>query len=322
MEPSIKPKAGPKDFFLWLGAMVALYSSVVAFLTLTFEYINNAFPDALSYSYDPYSGSIKFAIATLVVAFPLFLALMRLIRRDIARAQEKSDLWVRRWALYLTIFIAGVTIAVDLVTLIYYFLDGEVTVRFLLKVVMVLLVASAGLMHFLADIWGYWITYPGRAQSVGWAVAVLIVLTIASGFLIIGSPMDARLYKFDEQKVSDLQNIQWQLLSYYQQKGELPQTLAQLVDPISGSVVPVDSQTGAEYTYSAKGLTFTLCAVFNKENRPGQYTNPYISARPVAAPGEKGIDLAQKPWDHGPGNTCFSRTIDPERYPVFTKGTK
>lgn len=321
MDISIKPKVGPKDFFLWLGAMVALYSSVVAFITLTFQYINTAFPDALSYSYDPYSGSIKFAIATLIVTFPLFLVLMRLIRRDISKVAEKSDLWVRRWALYLTIFIAGITIAADLVTLIYYFLDGEVTMRFLLKVLIVLLVAGGGLMHFLADIWGYWITYPARAMYVGWAVAALLVVTVVLGFFIIGSPMDARLYKYDEQKVSDLQNIQWQVVNFYQQKGRLPASLQELVDPISGLVIPVDPQSGEQYSYKAADLSFELCASFNMDARPNAQYQMY--ARPMSEP-ELGVDgdLAQSPWNHGPGEMCFDREIDPERYPLYSKGPK
>ena len=313
MDTPLKPKVGPKDFFLWLGALVALYSSVISIITLTFQYINSAFPDPLSYSYDPYSGSIKFAIATLIVAFPLFLVLMRLIRKDMTVHAEKSDLWVRRWALYLTIFVAGVTIATDLVTLIYYFLDGEITTRFILKVAIVLLVAAAGLMHFLADIWGYWIKFPQRAQYVGWGVGVLIVVTIGLGFLIIGSPMDARLYKFDEQKVNDLTSIQWQIVNYYQQKGSLPVALSELQDPISGFMVPVDPQTGAPYSYSSNKLAFRLCASFNKDSRP----NGQGMARPVE-PGIDG-DMSYAPWNHGTGDMCFDRTIDPERYPLYKK---
>lgn len=317
MDTPTKPKAGPKDFFLWLGAMVALYSSVVAFLTLTFEYINNAFPDPLAYSYDPYSGSIKFAIATLVVASPLFLVLMRIIRSDIAKVPEKADIWVRRWALYLTVFIAGFTVATDLVTLIYYFLDGEITMRFALKVLIVLLVAGAGLLHFLADIWGYWLSYPKRALYVSYAVGILIVATIASGFLIIGSPMDARLYKFDDQKVSDLQNIQWQVVNFYQQKGKVPASLQELVDPISGWTLPADPQTGEQYSYKADGTSFQLCANFNKESRLGALG----VSRPMQSIKEPGVDgdLAFSPWNHGSGVMCFDRNIDSERYPLFKK---
>ena len=139
-----KPKTTPKDFFLWAGAMVALYVSVFSLITLLFEYTNYAFPDALDYYVDPYSGSIRFAMASLIVLFPIFLLLMRLIRNDIVRSPEKRDLWIRRWALYLTVFVAGAAIAIDLITLINYFLGGDLTTRFALKVVIVLLGCRGG----------------------------------------------------------------------------------------------------------------------------------------------------------------------------------
>jgi hypothetical protein len=309
---TLKPKAGPRDFFLWLGAMVALYASVVSFLTLFFEYINRAYPDPLEYWVDPYSGAIRFSIATLVVAFPLFLVLMRLIRSDIQTTPEKKDLWVRKWALYLTLFIAAFTIAVDVVVLINTFLGGEATIRFLLKTLVVFLVAGGGFLHFLADVRGYWVANPAKAQYVGYGALLVVVATIFSGFLIIGSPMDQRLYRFDEQKVQDLQSIQWQVRDHWQTQGALPESLDVLSDPFTGYSVPKDAQTGAAYEYMrVSETTFELCATFNKDSRGNQYD----AMRQVDFP-QGDLD---GPFMHSSGRTCFSRTIDPEKYPVFPK---
>ncbi len=306
-----RPKTTPKDFFLWAGAMVALYVSIFSLITLLFEYINYAFPDALQYNVDPYSGTIRFAMASLIVLFPVFLLLMRLIRNDIARTPEKRDLWIRRWALFLTVFVAGAAIAVDLITLINYFLGGDLTTRFALKVVVVLLVAGAGLLHFLADIWGYWVQYPSRAQMVGWGAGVAIIASIVAGFFIMGSPNQIRLYRFDDQKVSDLQNIQWQIVNFWQQKERLPKTLTEVSDPISGFNIPLDPQSGEQYVYKTTGaLSFELCATFNANGRSTQTTERTV---PVPVGGK---DI-QDTWQHGPGEVCFARTIDPERYPPF-----
>ena len=312
-----KPKTTPKDFFLWAGAMVALYVSVFSLITLLFEYINYAFPDVLEYYVDPYSGTIRFAMASLIVLFPVFLLLMRLIRNDIARNAEKRDLWIRRWALFLTVFVAGAAIAIDLITLINYFLGGDLTTRFALKVVVVLLVAGAGLMHFLADIWGYWVQYPSRAQTVGWAAGALILASIVAGFFIMGSPNQIRLYRFDDQKVTDLQNIQWQVVNYWQQKESLPASLEDLRDPISNSIIPTDPATGESYTYKRNGpLDFALCATFAAEG--GQNGMQGRSYPVPAEPKSAGTDI-QDNWQHAAGEVCFDRSIDPERYPPYNK---
>lgn len=311
-----KPRVTPKDFFLWAGAMISLYVSVVSFLALFFDYINVAFPDPLNPVVDPYSTGIRLAIASLVVLFPVFLILMYFIRRDVAKYHEKKNLWVRRWALVLTIFIAGATLVIDLITLINTYLNGELTTHFILKVVIVFLVMAAGLMHFLADMWGYWDENPSYARSVAIAVAILIVGTVAAGFLIIGTPGQVRLYRFDDEKVSDLQSIQSEIVGYWQSDGALPANLSDLSDSISGYSVPTDEQTGAAYDYKLLGTySFQLCADFNA---PTQADSPTLETSAVPEPmGVSGQDLAQDSWYHGAGDVCFTRTINPNRYPVI-----
>lgn len=308
-------KVTPKDFFLWVGAMVALYGSAIAFITLLFQYINYAFPDPLGYSYvDPFSGGMRFAMASLIVLVPVAIALMRLIRNDIKETPAKSELWIRRWALMLTLFITGAAIVIDLIVLINNFLGGDLTTPFILKVLVVLSVAGLAFMHFLADLWGYWTENPGRAQVVGYSVGILVVAAIISGFFIMGTPGEVRLKRFDSQKVSDLQNIQYQIVNFWQQKERLPDTLNEVADPLSGASIPKDPQSGEEYRYEKTGpMTFKLCAAFNAQSTPEE------ASRARAYEPLYGAESWN--WQHGEGEQCFERTIDPERYPPYEKPT-
>lgn len=312
MQP--KPRVTPKDFFLWVGAMAALYASVVSFITLLFEYINYVFPDSLQHYVDPYSGSIRFAIASLIVLFPVFLILMRVIRRDIARDPSRVEIWVRRWVLFLTLFVAGITLVIDLIVLINTFLGGELTARFVLKVAVVFLVVGGVFLHFLSDLWGYWNRNPARAKLVGYGAALAIVVAIISGFFIMGTPGEQRALRFDEQRVGDLQGIQWQTVNYYQQKGSLPANLEALADPIGGYIPPRDPETGEPYEYRRLGgaLGFELCATFSTSGRGDRLERSRV---PVPIDGGEELDT----WQHEAGRVCFERTIDPERYPLFGK---
>ena len=311
-----KSRVTPKDFFLWAGAMIALYVSVFSFLALVFDYINYAFPDQLSpyYGGDPYQGGVSYEMASLIVLFPIFLILMRVIHNAIAKDSSRRDVWVRRWALFLTLFIAAATLAIDLITLIMYFLNGEISERFILKVLLVLLVAGAGFLHFIADLRGYWEGNAQKAKAIAWACGILIVLTIGSGFLIIGTPAQARNYLLDEQKVSDLQTIQSQVVTYWQQEGKLPTSLDPLNDPLSGVTVPTDAQSGQSYDYKVLGnLSFQLCATFNSVTDPNAITPDMLS---IPTPeGPAGSQDLSDSWYHDAGNQCFSRSIDPARYP-------
>jgi hypothetical protein len=312
-------KVTPKDFFLWFAAMLFLYTGVFNFIALVWNYINYTFPDPLAYyPSDPYQSGISWEMATLIVLSPLFLILMWWIHRSIRNDATRGEIWIRRWALYLTLFIAGVTIAVDLIYVLYAFLNGtDLTTRFLLKALVVLLVAAAGFMHFIADLWGYWEQFPMRNRAVAWATIALVILTIIAGFFIVGTPSQARLYRYDQQKINDLQSIQYQIVNYWQSKQKLPANLSDLNDPLSNFAVPSDPQPGDAYTYQATGpLSFKLCATFNAGSRG---SNPSENAPMIPAPMGAAGKAIQDNWQHGAGQTCFDRTIDPQRYPPFSK---
>lgn len=316
----------PKDFFLWLTAIGALYGSVTAFFTLMFTYINIAFPDPLAYSGDPFGSSARVAMATLIVLIPVMLAALLTIRRDIVRTPGKADIWVRRWALVLTIFIASATAAVDLITIINSFLGGEITMRFALKALIVLLIATLVALHFWADLWGYWTTHRRKVNMVGAGVGALAVMTIIAGFLIIGSPSQIRALRLDQQRVDDLTNLQYSITNYWQQKRALPSSLEALRDPLMGSTVPVDPQTQQPYEYQVVGpLQFSICANFSANSRDtrgqGEYRGDYAVSYPNAGYMEPSF-AGQDSFAHGVGRTCFTRTIDPDKYPPFEGAAK
>ena len=313
-----KPKITAKDFFLWAGAMVAFYWSIIAFIFLVFDYINYTFPNALAYyPADPYQSGISYEMASIIVLLPLYLFLMRLIRADISRDPSRREVWVRRWALILTLFVAGIAIAVDLITLLTTFLNGEaLTVAFLLKVLVILLVAGGVFLHFVSDLRGYWDVFPARRRAVGAGVAVLAFLTIVAGFFIVGTPQEARLARFDTQKVNDLQNIQSQVIYFWQAKQKLPGTITDLNNSLAYGPVPTDPETGASYEYlPGEGYAFQLCATFNAESRAG-YARSAASAAPVPEAVKR---MPPDNWQHGACRVCYERIIDPSFYPPLNK---
>lgn len=311
-----KPRVTPKDFFLWAGAMVALYWSVISFIYLIFNYIDYTFPTPLSFApIDPYESGVGYEMASIIVLLPIYLVLAWLIRSDVKRDPSRKNIWVRRWALILTLFVTGAAIAVDLITVLTTFLNGEsFTVSFLYKALLILLAAAAAFMHFIADLWGYWDEYPERKRSVAIGVAVLAAVTILAGFFIIGTPSQARAYREDEQKVSDLQTIQNDIVNYWQQNGTLPGSLAKIGQPLTGGSLPIDEQTGQAYEYIVVGRTsFKLCADFNATTAPYAITQSELST-PVPLAGGGATAVADS-WYHDAGNQCFLRVINPEQYP-------
>ena len=124
----------------------------VLLITLLFQYINVWFPDPLDYYYQGILNSIRWSSASLLVMFPVYILMGWLIQREFAADPSHREIGVRKWLVYLTLFAAAVTIIIDVITLVYNFLGGELTMRFFLKILVVLLVAAAVFGYYFLDL--------------------------------------------------------------------------------------------------------------------------------------------------------------------------
>ncbi len=299
-------KTSPRDFFLQVLSNLFLYYCAGWLVSLLYDYINFAFGSTGGYYYGGsawFSGSMRWAIASLVIVFPVYVLVTRFINRDLAKHPEKKDLRIRKWMMYLTLALASLALIIDVIALLYQFLSGEFALTFFLKVLAVAVVSGL--------VWGYY--YYELRRDAGkhapsrmifrYISIALVAITIIGGFFIVGSPTTARQRQYDMQRVSDLQTIQWQLVNYWQSKQMLPASLDQLNDPISGYMVPVDPE-GAAYGYKKTGNTsFEVCATFSL-----QATDSTGMVKPITGAGNE-------TWVHGAGQTCFTRMIDMDLYP-------
>jgi len=308
-------KSSPRDVFLHLLAIVTLYIAAVSFGTLLFQYVNYFFPDPLNDPIGGASSAVRWALASLVIVFPVYVWISWFLGRDAAREPAKRELRIRKWLLYFTLFLAAVVMITDLVALIYTFLGGELSARFMLKVLAVLSIAAAVFVYYFWNLrHDAMASRDALMRFFMWGIVVIVAAATVGGFFLAGSPFAERMRRFDERRAGDLQTIQWQIVSYWQSKEKLPATLDDLRDPISGFVLPSDPETGTGYEYRAVDrLTFELCATFRTDSAKTQITYAK-EAVPPAAPAEIPY-RAEDNWRHGIGRVCFERTIDPEFYP-------
>ncbi len=332
-----KPKFGVGFFFLCLGVLISLITSVVSFLNLVFETLNKRFPDVLNssyqYGYSTYEyESIRVALSTLIIFFPIFIVVSYFWKR-FGKFLGHIDEIFKKWMIYIILSLSSLIVVIDLVTLVRYFISGEITYRFILKVVTVLIVSVLVGFYYI-----FLLREKEDSKSkinliFGIIGVVIVVASISYSFMIIGSPMTQRALRLDDRRVNDLQNIQYQVINYWQQKEELPTKLAQLANPISGYSLPVEPEfeKGYTYEYAVKNkLTFELCATFSLPIQKGWREYSSGGVMPMIAY-DKGVSNVAYPypggginesWDHQGGRTCFERTIDKDIYPPYPKSTR
>lgn len=273
-----------RDFFLHLTGFITLYWSMIALITILFQMVNRWFPDTLEYV-DPSSGALRFGLSSVVVAFPVFVGIMIFFRK---RAVSRPH-----FPIYFTLFVTALTTVIDLATLIYRLTGGDVTARFLLKVVAVFVVTGS---VFLFEMWQLkrkTFELDARTRGLLGLAYVLVLASVVCGFVAVGSPTSQRAQQLDLRRANDLQQIQYSVGNFYNHESALPETLEEM-----GSVGMDPS--GMPYEYRKLSAdTFEICATFSSAS--GVNDNVYMYGSPVAPFGQD--------FSHGEGRTCFSRSV-------------
>ena len=139
-----------REAFFYLLLFTTLFLSAFNFGVILFELIEKIFPDPAGSAYT--ASSLRWAVATVVVSFPIFLFLTVRLERELRKDPVQRDSKVRKWLTYLTLFLAAGFLIGDVVSLIYHVLEGELTVRFLLKVLVVAGIAGTVFGYYLYDL--------------------------------------------------------------------------------------------------------------------------------------------------------------------------
>lgn len=292
-----------KNFALQLGSLISLYVSIGALITLLFGIITTQYPDLaqISWEYESATASIRFSIAMLVVFFPTYVVLTRLVN-TIRRSEHGVYLTLTKWLLYLSLLIGGGVILGDLVMVLNSFLNGELTIRFILKALSVLLVVGLAFTYYLLDARGYWQDHEKKSMQYAGMAVTFVIIALGFGFTRIQTPTEVREMNIDKTEINDLMNIQSHIEMYAQVEEKLPATLT---DAFGGVAIPQAPEGRAPYTYEKQSAsTFKLCASFAFDSMVSD--SPYAMPMPT----EKFMVKNSYTWDYKAGAWCFTRAIN------------
>ena len=292
-----------KDAFFYLLIFSALATWTIAFASLAFTLIDHWLADTLFSSgyaaaYDVSSAS--WSLASIIVAFPVYLLLSRAVVRDVRAHPEKLNSPVRKWLTYLALVIAACVFIGDLITALTYFLQGEITTRFLAKAFVVLVLSGGVFFYYfggLKDADSAARRKFARDMWMAAASAVCVAVILAFGFGFTGAPKTLRTQRADSRRVQDLYELSQQISNRWNVRGhQLPGHLDELLD------VPLaDPVTRGTYGYRpGDGSKYQLCAWF-------------------AMPSRNDDGSAQaKQWSHPAGYYCYSfDAAEPPGTPSF-----
>ncbi|EKE19114.1 MAG: hypothetical protein ACD_9C00133G0002 [uncultured bacterium] len=284
-------KNSAHDLFLYLVVFLSLGFVSFGEGAILFGFINKFIAAEKLYmsSLDFYQGSVKFGIAALLIAGPIFFLVSWIISRRIREEKISLDSIIRKWLTYIVLFFAAATIIGDLITLVINFLSGDYTASFLLKVFVVLLIASG--------IFGYYFWDMRRTETSSsinkiamYVCAAVVLMTFVAGFFIIDSPKVSRQKKLDQQVLNRAQSVDNSIQNYFSETGKLPHK----IEDLQTTRYSTGEQNLEKISYKVTDSNgYELCADFIRSNlEDTDFENVYT-----------------KEWKHGEGNFCFKRTV-------------
>lgn len=293
--PTLVRKAGAVDVVINFFSFILLGIVATALGTLYFQIINHFFPDALDASHWYVAGAsadaIHYATAALIIGYPLYYFAMHLWFRKFREDEGRVESKLSKWLTYLVLLVTAITIVGDLIAVVYTSLQGEITIRFFLKALVILGIAGSifGFYYCERRKIQYRVDIPRSLfQRMGLGMTVAVVIGILLGFLASGSPLSERDRSLDETRANHLSSlascIEQYALSYqalpkslndFRQSSEYNYCLSYLQDPETALQYEYRVVTPSRLEGTVTIGEYELCATFTLASAPSQSTAPY-----------------------------------------------
>jgi hypothetical protein len=259
-----------RDAFLYLLAFSTLTTWACALGSLLFDLINHWLPDAVAPGNAiMLRSSLTWRMASLAVAFPIYLLVMRRIVRETAAEPERLESGVRKWLTWIALLLTAGSMIGDLIWFLDYFLTGELTPRFVLKCFVVFAITGAIFAYYTASL------HSPKTDDVpptvsrdflfGAGASVAAIIVFCTAFLVAGTPGTQRQLEAERRRVNDLRQIAGAVFQYRAQNGAAPASLSEpLIRQRLGTKASSDPETKAPYEYRlTEGTKYQLCAGFS-----------------------------------------------------------
>lgn len=285
-----------RDLFFYLLLFFTLTLSAISAGGILFQVVNHYWSDiVVNYNQAVTSGALQWSLACFIVSSPVFLWANWKINKDTKAGLSSLNSAVRRVIIYLALFIASAVVIGDIIGLVFNFVGGQLTIRFILKVVIILFLGGWINCYYWSELRGSQII-PKKWQAyflIGFSMVLLVV-----GFLLAGNPLEQQKIVRDQKRLNDLQQLSYAIQNYYEtsQPQALPGSLAAITAAGYYDWQPIDPLTKQSYRYDKQSeQTYSLCANF--ENQSDKQ------------PGEIFMGPGRMNWSHPAGDYCFEMKV-------------
>ena len=288
-----------KFAFWYLLSLVALGFLAISIGVIGFQLVNKFVIDVTeTISATQIQSALKFALASIIIAGPVYFIAVWQINKNLIAGKLDKDAPVRRWLTYFILFVAAVVIISMLIATINAWFGGDLSTRFILKILIVILLSVKVASYYFNDIRRTKITkHDLMIKLCLYGLAVLAVIALVAGAFIMDSPAKARSQKQDQAILQNFSTLQNAIQTYDSQNKKLP---SKLEDLLAGSYGILRSdltevKTNKIYDYKiVDSNNYQLCATFALSNLNSDGL---------------GDEYLDRQWQHDSGYQCIKQAV-------------
>lgn len=277
-------QAGAKYAFYYLLSLVALIFIGISVGLIAFGIIDKSIIDPLANNYyGNRDGGLRFAISALLIAGPIYYYSLFLINRGLKKNELKVDSQIRKWLTYFIILVSALIILGVFISIINNFLAGELSLKFFLQALSMLIISGLVFSYYFHDIKT---EDRDAAKKMRKIFLVLSVILIGAAFIsvwfFIESPKEARMRRLDQNLLTNINILENAVNSFYSDNAVLPENINELKNTnyYFEQNSFIDPETGVPIEYKKTGdKSFEFCATFRMSSDSND-----VNGRSVARP--------------------------------------
>jgi len=283
-EKSILGNHTAKFTFFYLISLITLVAASLSICTIIFQIINKTIIDIL----DNWQGryfpeALKNGISTLFISAPIYFFIMSRIYKNLQSGLLDRNSQLRKWLTYLVLLISGIAFFSWLIGIMNSFLDGELTLKFILKAITALGIAGLIFSFYFYDIKRD--DFSNKEDKITKFYflfsIILVIIVFVSSLFFVESPRQARNRRIDEKTLERFTNIGYAINDYYEKNKNLPFDLDVLINNTNLDEKNLENiSTKKRFDYHILGKNkYELCADFlisNKDDNLGKNIDYFI----------------------------------------------
>src|SRR3989339_674147 len=248
-------------------------------------------------------------VSLIFTALSTGIIIFQFINKNLFEGNLDKESGIRKWLTYFIIFISSVVMIGWLIGTVNFFLDGELTIKFILKSITAILISAIIFSFYLYDIKrGEVQKKKDKIVRVYFVVSLVIVIVcFVLSLFIVDSPAETRKKKIDSMILSHFSEIDGAINSYFRDYDRLPESL----DTLKGEYDYIrnenlsDPETKEQFGYNAIGEFYELCANFRKSNLDNTDSDQY--------------SWYNQNWPHDAGWQCIKQKIITEKDEILMR---